>query len=60
MKSFEADGECLILIGPEGDFTPEEIDMAKENGFTPIDLGAHRLRTETAGVFCAAVWLGLK
>lgn len=57
INSFDSDGECLILIGPEGDFTPEEIEIAKAAGFTPIDLGAHRLRTETAGVFCAAVWL---
>lgn len=40
----------LILIGPEGDFSPEEIEMAIEAGFVPVSLGDSRLRTETAGV----------
>ncbi|MDZ7741574.1 MAG: 16S rRNA (uracil(1498)-N(3))-methyltransferase [Bacteroidota bacterium] len=42
--------DVLILIGPEGDFSREEVDMAKEKGFIPISLGKSRLRTETAGV----------
>lgn len=42
--------DTLILIGPEGDFSPEEIEFAIENGFTPVKLGRSRLRTETAGV----------
>ena len=40
----------LILIGPEGDFSPEEINFALENGFEAISLGNQRLRTETAAV----------
>jgi 16S rRNA (uracil1498-N3)-methyltransferase len=40
----------VVLIGPEGDFTPEEIAEAKENGFAPVSLGNSRLRTETAGL----------
>lgn len=40
----------MILIGPEGDFSPEEINFALENGFRPISLGEQRLRTETAAV----------
>lgn len=40
----------LILIGPEGDFSPEEISQALEAGFHPVSLGDSRLRTETAGV----------
>ena len=40
----------LILIGPEGDFSPGEINFALENGFQPITLGEQRLRTETAAV----------
>lgn len=40
----------LILIGPEGDFDPEEIILAKKNHFQEISLGESRLRTETAGV----------
>jgi len=39
-----------ILIGPEGDFTNEEITLAKENKIIPVGLGKTRLRTETAGV----------
>ena len=45
----------LILIGPEGDFTKEEINLALENNFTPVALGNTRLRTETAGVVAAAL-----
>jgi 16S rRNA (uracil1498-N3)-methyltransferase len=40
----------LILIGPEGDFSREEIDLALQQGFIPVSLGETRLRTETAGV----------
>jgi 16S rRNA (uracil1498-N3)-methyltransferase len=41
---------ALILIGPEGDFSKEEIDSAIEKNFSPVHLGRSRLRTETAGV----------
>jgi 16S rRNA (uracil1498-N3)-methyltransferase len=40
----------LMLIGPEGDFTPHEIDMALQNGFNALTLGESRLRTETAAL----------
>jgi 16S rRNA (uracil1498-N3)-methyltransferase len=40
----------LILIGPEGDFSPEEIQEAIQAGYQPVSLGNSRLRTETAGV----------
>jgi 16S rRNA (uracil1498-N3)-methyltransferase len=43
-------GENIILIGPEGDFTPEELEAAYSKGFSPVSLGESRLRTETAGV----------
>lgn len=43
----------LILIGPEGDFSPEEITFALANGFEEISLGSQRLRTETAAVVAA-------
>jgi 16S rRNA (uracil1498-N3)-methyltransferase len=43
----------LILIGPEGDFTKEEIQLALQNSFTPVALGNTRLRTETAGIAAA-------
>lgn len=41
---------ALILIGPEGDFSPNEILLARNNNFQEISLGESRLRTETAGV----------
>ena len=40
----------LILIGPEGDFTSKEIELAKEQGFHELSLGETRLRTETAAI----------
>ena len=46
----------LVLIGPEGGFTKEEVDLAVENGFKSISLGQQRLRTETAGVFVASAY----
>jgi 16S rRNA (uracil1498-N3)-methyltransferase len=39
-----------ILIGPEGDFSPEEVHLAVEHGFVPVHLGPSRLRTETAAL----------
>ena len=44
-----------ILIGPEGDFTSEEVRMAIAAGFSPVSLGANRLRTETAGIVAATL-----
>ncbi len=40
----------MVLIGPEGDFSKEEVQLAKDNGFVPVSLGKARLRTETAAV----------
>jgi 16S rRNA (uracil1498-N3)-methyltransferase len=45
----------LILIGPEGDFSPAEIASALKEGFVPVTLGENRLRTETAGVVAATL-----
>ncbi|MBR1770084.1 MAG: 16S rRNA (uracil(1498)-N(3))-methyltransferase [Bacteroidales bacterium] len=44
----------LVLIGPEGDFSQKEIELAKDNGFRFLTLGPQRLRTETAGLFAVA------
>lgn len=49
-KLYTPGKDVIILIGPEGDFTPEEVDLARSNGFVPVSLGPSRLRTETAGV----------
>lgn len=45
-----ADGSALVLIGPEGDFSIEEVESALNAGFQPISLGESRLRTETAAL----------
>jgi len=45
----------IILIGPEGDFSPAEIDLATQMNFVPASLGETRLRTETAGVVAATL-----
>lgn len=47
--------ENLVLIGPEGDFSTQEIEAAIEIGCTSISFGNQRLRTETAGIYFAAV-----
>ena len=46
----KAHSNVLVLVGPEGDFSPEEVKLAAANGFTEVSLGNARLRTETAGV----------
>ncbi len=61
-KSFEDlrknKGEYLILIGPEGDFSKEEVDLVSAVGFQSLSLGPSRLRTETAGIV-ACMYLNL-
>jgi len=47
--------DVLILIGPEGDFSPEELQSSLSYGFKEITLGHSRLRTETAGVVACLV-----
>ena len=49
-KVIKPKGDYLILIGPEGDFTNEELALAKENDFQMVSLGSNVLRTETAGI----------
>ena len=48
----------LVLIGPEGDFSKEEVSAAIKSGFEAVSLGVSRLRTETAGLVACHV-LGL-
>lgn len=51
LKNIVTGGEdSLVLIGPEGDFSPDEVELAIKNGFTVVSLGSSRLRTETAGI----------
>ncbi len=54
LKNILTQKKVLALIGPEGDFTEEEIKSALENNFEALSLGESRLRTETAGLFVAA------
>ena len=57
LKDFKLNNSSskVILIGPEGDFTKEEIDLALENNYIPVSLGETRLRTETAGMVAAVL-----
>ena len=45
----------LMMVGPEGDFTPAELALAKSNGCLPITLGPIILRVETAAIYCLSV-----
>lgn len=53
--AIERGGEAMIFIGPEGDFSPEEIALAAECGCTPVTFGPQRLRTETAAMVAVAM-----
>ena len=44
------DDDITVLVGPEGDFSIDEVRMAMDNGFVSASLGKSRLRTETAGL----------
>lgn len=49
---------CIVMIGPEGDFSEREIHEAINNNYKPVSLGESRLRTETAGiVVCHTIYL---
>ncbi len=54
-QAISPDKNTLILIGPEGDFSDEEIKMALDNGFKPVTLGNQRLRTETAALMACVL-----
>ena len=52
--------DIIVLIGPEGDFSPAEAELALANGFIPVHLGPSRLRTETAALTAvSAVYFSL-
>jgi 16S rRNA (uracil1498-N3)-methyltransferase len=50
LKNAYKEGDCTILIGPEGDFSRKEIESARKSGFISVSLGPSRLRTETAAI----------
>ena len=47
---------AVIMIGPEGDFTREEVLLAEQNDFETVSLGKSRLRLETAGIYATTVF----
>ena len=50
LQTIDADTPVTVMVGPEGDFSIDEVRLAMENGFEPVSLGLSRLRTETAGL----------
>ncbi|MBL8001839.1 MAG: 16S rRNA (uracil(1498)-N(3))-methyltransferase [Flavobacteriales bacterium] len=58
MACYAPSGDCLVLIGPEGDFTHAEAAQLTAGGFAPVGLGEARLRTETAAL-AACTWMSL-
>lgn len=55
LSELDFSNKITIMIGPEGDFSRKEIDLALKKGFTPVSLGKNRLRTETAGIYATLV-----
>ena len=51
---YDPSRDALVMIGPEGDFDPREVDEALRAGFVPVTLGESRLRTETAALMAVA------
>lgn len=49
-RSYKAGLDTTLLIGPEGDFSPEEVELSLNCGFIPVTMGDNRLRTETAAL----------
>jgi 16S rRNA (uracil1498-N3)-methyltransferase len=57
MQALTPGEDALVLIGPEGDFSPEEVEMAVKAGYRPISLGSSRLRTETAALVACHTYI---
>lgn len=54
VKEYHPSSDVTVVIGPEGDFSPEEIESARRFDFLPVTFGDSRLRTETAALFAVA------
>ncbi len=52
---YQGKNDSIIMIGPEGDFSENEILLSEKNGYLPISLGKNRLRTETAGIVACSI-----
>ncbi len=59
-REYNPEEPLVVMIGPEGDFSSEEADMAIDAGFIPVTFGDSRLRTETAGMYAIAAAHTLK
>ncbi len=55
ITKLKLESDLLLLIGPEGDFSKEELNLAQENNFKTVTLGENRLRTETAGIVAVSI-----
>lgn len=55
LRSLPFNQDTVVLIGPEGDFSPKELDMALDRGWVPVALGDTRLRTETACIVACTI-----
>jgi 16S rRNA (uracil1498-N3)-methyltransferase len=55
-NQLEIDRNTTILIGPEGDFSPQELEKAQHSNYKSITLGKNRLRTETAGIYSCTLF----
>lgn len=55
LQTLDPASSVSVLIGPEGDFSADEVEMAQSAGYEPITLGNSRLRTETAGLMAVAM-----
>lgn len=54
-KPYDEDADVTVLVGPEGDFSVDEVKLAIANGYESASLGTSRLRTETAGLMSVAM-----
>ncbi len=57
---YDPSRDAVVMIGPEGDFDPQEVDAAFKAGFVPVTLGDSRLRTETAALMAVAMMHTIK
>lgn len=59
LKTLSPSDNLLMLVGPEGDFTKDEVALCMQHNFVPVSLGDKRLRTETAAMYCCTVFNAL-
>jgi 16S rRNA (uracil1498-N3)-methyltransferase len=55
LQTIDRNEEVIVMVGPEGDFSVDEVKYALDNGFESISLGESRLRTETAGLMAVTM-----